>query len=61
MDGEETFLELRKIRKGVSVVLSSGYEETEVARRFTGLGLSGFIQKPYELAKLRDVLRKAVE
>jgi len=33
-------------------VLSSGYNEVEAVRRFTGKGLAGFIQKPFTLAEL---------
>ncbi|MCD4690905.1 GAF domain-containing protein, partial [bacterium] len=60
MGGEEAFLELRKIKPDVRVILSSGYGEKEVADRFLGEGLAGFIEKPYLAAKLvtkvRDVL-----
>jgi len=47
MGGEETFKELRKINPDLPVVLSSGFGKEEATRRFEGLGLSGFIQKPY--------------
>jgi len=60
MDGEATFRELRKVRPDVRVILSSGYGETHASERFTGLGLAGFIQKPYVheklIAKLTRVL-----
>ena len=47
MDGEEAFSRLRAIRPDIRVILSSGYNEVEAVRRFTGKGLAGFIQKPY--------------
>jgi two-component system, cell cycle sensor histidine kinase and response regulator CckA len=60
MDGEETFRELRRIRRGLCVLMSSGYNEQEVTQRFAGQGLAGFIQKPYKYedlaAKLRELL-----
>lgn len=60
MDGSQAFLEIRKLRGDIPVVLCSGYSESEVAPRFAGLGLAGFLQKPYRLeslaAKLREVL-----
>jgi signal transduction histidine kinase/DNA-binding response OmpR family regulator len=59
MNGEETFLELRKIYPGVRVVLSSGYSEEGATDRFAGLGLAGFIQKPYHFESLVAVLRAA--
>ncbi len=62
MDGEETFRNLGRIKKGVPVILSSGYNEQDVVNRFAGKGLAGFIQKPYQVAslaaKLREVLRE---
>ena len=60
MDGEETFRELRRIRKGACVIMSSGYNEQEVTQRFVGKGISGFIQKPYELGTLAHTLRSAL-
>lgn len=47
LSGEESFQILRTIKPDVPVVLSSGYEEQEVSRRFEGQGLEGFVQKPY--------------
>jgi two-component system cell cycle sensor histidine kinase/response regulator CckA len=56
LDGEETFRELRRIDRQLRVVLSSGYNEQDVVQRFVGRGLTGFIQKPYQLETLRTVL-----
>jgi PAS domain S-box-containing protein len=60
MDGEEAFRELRRIKKDVRVILSSGYNEPEVTQHFVGKGLAGFIQKPYAtsdlIRKIREVL-----
>jgi two-component system cell cycle sensor histidine kinase/response regulator CckA len=60
MDGEETFRELRRIKSDVRVIVSSGYNEQEITERFFGKGLSGFLQKPYQIkelsAKLKEVL-----
>jgi len=60
MDGEETATELRSIRPGIPIVLSSGYSEREVAARFAGQGLVGFLKKPYEPAELVEALRRAI-
>ena len=60
MSGEEAFLELRRMKSDLKVILSSGYGETESIRSFPGRGPDGFLQKPYRLeqlaAKLREVL-----
>jgi CheY-like chemotaxis protein len=55
-DGVETFKKLNEIRPGIPVILSSGYSEHEVAERFRGAGLSGFIQKPYRFVDLKTKL-----
>ena len=44
----------------VRVVLSSGYGEQEMRRRFAEQPAAGFIQKPYELQPLGDALRAAL-
>jgi PAS domain S-box-containing protein len=61
MDGEETFRELRRLKPDVRVVMSSGYNQHDVTQRFAGKGLAGFIQKPYRMALLTEVLRAAIE
>jgi PAS domain S-box-containing protein len=61
MNGEETFRELRRISPEVRVILSSGFSEEGATERFSGLGLAGFIQKPYQIdaliAKLKEACR----
>jgi PAS domain S-box-containing protein len=60
MGGEETFQAMRRVRPDVRVILSSGYDEQEVTRQFAGLGLAGFIQKPYTVVKLQEVLSRVL-
>jgi CheY-like chemotaxis protein len=52
MSGEEAFHEIQNIRSNVPIVLSSGYTEQDVAKRFTGKGPAGFVQKPYAIMDL---------
>jgi CheY-like chemotaxis protein len=61
MDGPETFRHLVRVRDDVPVILSSGYTEEEVTKRFSGIGLAGFIQKPYVSAQLVAVLRGVLD
>ncbi len=61
MNGEEAFSALRKIDPGVRVVLASGYDEHDLATRFSGLGLAGSIQKPYTMEKLSTMLRSLLK
>ena len=60
LDGEETFRQMRQIRPGVRVILTSGFNQQEAVTRFTGKGLAGFIQKPFELTKLTAIVRAVV-
>ncbi|MEN6621001.1 MAG: response regulator, partial [Smithella sp.] len=60
MSGEETFLELRKLKNDVQVILSSGYNEQDVTQRFDSRDLAGFIQKPYTVAGLRSILKQVL-
>ncbi|NIA22332.1 MAG: response regulator, partial [Anaerolineaceae bacterium] len=57
MDGEGAFRELRRIRKDIRVIMSSGYNQQDVTQRFVGKGIAGFIQKPYELKALAHTLQ----
>ena len=56
LNGEEAFHELRRIDPQVQVILSSGFSEQEVTRKFLGKGLAGFVQKPYTLSSLKNVV-----
>lgn len=47
MGGEETFRAIRGMRTDVPVILTSGYNEVEATRRFTGKDLAGFLEKPF--------------
>jgi PAS domain S-box-containing protein len=57
LDGEETFRELRRIRPDVAVILASGYNQQDVTQRFTGKGLAGFLQKPFRLESLTEMVK----
>ncbi|QWV92185.1 response regulator [Geomonas oryzisoli] len=57
MDGDQCLSELKKIDPHVQVVMSSGYSELELQRKFSGRQVAGFIQKPYTLSALRQVMR----
>ena len=59
LDGEQTFRELRRINPGVKIIMSSGYNEQEVSQKFVGKGLTGFVQKPYKLSTLREVIKNS--
>ncbi len=54
MNGLETFSRLKAIKRDVKVILSSGFNEVETVRPFSGTDLAGFLQKPYSSAALRE-------
>jgi two-component system, cell cycle sensor histidine kinase and response regulator CckA len=60
MNGEEAFRGMRAIRSDVPVLLTSGYNEIDATRRFTGKGLTAFLQKPFTptelIGKLKSIL-----
>ena len=60
LNGHETFLQLKRIRPTVKVLLSSGYNELETTRRFSGQGLAGFIQKPYTAGTLSKTVNSVL-
>jgi CheY-like chemotaxis protein len=59
MGGEETFRRLRAIRPDVPVLLSSGYDELEAARKFPAGGIAGFLKKPYTVVQLAEKVKAA--
>ena len=61
MGGEEVFQELQRIQPRTPVIMTSGYNEKDVTRRFVGKGLTGFIQKPFRQRELADALRRILE
>jgi PAS domain S-box-containing protein len=60
LDGEETFRQMRTLNPSVRVILTSGFNQQEAVNRFAGKGLSGFIQKPFELGSLIQVIRSVL-
>jgi len=61
MNGEEAFRRMKEIQPEVKVLLSSGYNEVEAIRRFTGKGIAGFIQKPYPASALAEKLKSVIQ
>ncbi|HVU16878.1 MAG TPA: PAS domain S-box protein [Candidatus Didemnitutus sp.] len=61
LDGEQTFRRLRQIRPQVRVILMSGFNKVDMIDRFTGQGLAGFVQKPFEVESLAAEVRRVVE
>ncbi len=59
LDGFETFKRLRERKADIPVLLMSGFAADHVLDRFEGLGLSGFVQKPFTRGELLAALARA--
>jgi two-component system, cell cycle sensor histidine kinase and response regulator CckA len=61
MGGEEAFARFREIRPEVPVLLTSGYTEQVATEHFAGLGLAGFLHKPFQRVELLTRVLEAIE
>ncbi len=60
MDGEECFHGLRRINPALPVVLSSGYDESEIGERFGDIPHIGYLQKPYKAIELVELVNRLI-
>ncbi|MHA2251517.1 MAG: PAS domain-containing hybrid sensor histidine kinase/response regulator [Candidatus Kariarchaeaceae archaeon] len=56
MDGATTYQKIRNIDSRIPVILSSGFDKQDTTNRLDIDGLAGFLQKPYNLDSLMDLL-----
>lgn len=61
MDGGKTFDRIREIHPQMPVLLSSGYAVNGQASEILRRGCNGFIQKPFNIAKLSQKIRNILE
>jgi CheY-like chemotaxis protein len=61
MGGLEAFREMRRIDADVAIILTSGYAEEDARARLAHEGLSGFLQKPYQVGALIGMIRDLIE
>lgn len=57
MGGEEAFRALRELDPDVRAIVSSGYDNDEMAQRFLDLGFCGYLTKPYRVGELGKVIK----
>jgi len=60
MGGGELLRALRHQGSSVPVLLMSGYAQEEVLGRFVGMGLTGFIQKPFKVAAMLERIEEVL-
>ena len=61
MTGEQALPLIKGLAPGMPVILSSGFSEAEISRRFDGVGVAGFLQKPYSLEILVKKIHEALQ
>ncbi len=61
MDGEQALPKLQEIKPGATVLIMSGYTESEALRLFAGKGVSGFIQKPFTIQRFAEKVKTALQ
>jgi len=59
--GEATYRELKQVNATLPVVLMSGYAPDGAAEALVEHPPAGFLQKPFDLATLRETVRRTVE
>jgi two-component system, cell cycle sensor histidine kinase and response regulator CckA len=57
MGGEDTFNILRDLDKDVRAIVSSGYDNDEMAKQYLDMGFCGYLTKPYRVTDLGKVLK----
>ena len=57
MGGEEAFKALRELDPDVRAIVSSGYDNDEMARQYLDMGFCGYLTKPYRVTELGKVIK----
>jgi len=57
MGGEECFHALHALDPDVRAIVSSGYDNDDMAQRFLAMGFCGYLTKPYRVTDLGKVLK----
>ena len=60
MNGKDLFDRLKAKNPGVKTLLSSGYSLNEQAQRILDRGCDGFIQKPFNITQLSEIVRNII-
>jgi len=58
LTGEETLRVIREIAPATPVILMSGYSDEETAQRFVGQSRLWFLQKPFKIKTISNILRE---
>ena len=60
MNGYEFIKQVKKIKPQVNVILMTAFqiEDKEVHRILPSIKINGFLQKPFSIGQLNDIIRK---
>lgn len=61
MNGREVFQRIRELNPGAKVIISSGYSHDRDADDLLQQGAAGFVQKPYRMADLVNIVGEVIE
>jgi PAS domain S-box-containing protein len=61
MGGRECFRALKALRPGLKAILSTGYDFNAAVQEILDEGMCGFVQKPYQLRQLSEVVAAALK
>jgi two-component system cell cycle sensor histidine kinase/response regulator CckA len=61
MTGEQALALIKAIRPEIPIILSSGFNEAEIARRFASAGIAGVLQKPYTFSAITFKVAQALQ
>jgi two-component system cell cycle sensor histidine kinase/response regulator CckA len=60
MNGAEVARRLREVDSKIRIILSSGYPEEDIRRKYGSLECNGFIQKPFRPAAFLDLIDRVI-
>lgn len=60
MNGAQTLAALRAIDTAIPVIICSGYSETEATTAVHGLGVAGFLKKPFDVAHVFSIVTEVL-
>jgi len=61
MSGDQCLSALRRLRPDAKILVSSGYSESDLERRFAAKRVDGYLQKPYQFSVLRDRIKRVLD
>ncbi|MBI5091058.1 MAG: response regulator [Candidatus Hydrogenedentes bacterium] len=61
MGGAETYPQLKRLRPNMKVVICSGLELNAISKALLEAGVSGFLQKPYQVTLLSQTIRRVLD